>query len=113
MRIKAQVESDGRGNDWLALQQLASGNVPRTKLSLCFHFRDLEAAGLVQATTGLALIRPGDRLAGLYDLLGNLVQAVPTPPGLYVTEAHPASFGLGIHRNLLLVTFEPRDQGQP
>ena len=72
---------------------------------------DLERLGLVDSTTGDALVRPNDRLAGLYDLGGLLVQAVRTPPGLYVVQAQPRGFGLGRgrpRRNLLLVTFEAR-----
>ena len=56
--------------------------------------------------------RIGDRLVAIVDPnTGLVMQAVPTPPGLYVTEARPASFGLSARvRNLLLVTFESRDQ---
>jgi hypothetical protein len=88
-----------------------AGNSPRSKLMLVFHFRDLERLALVDSATGEALIRPGDRLAGLFDKAGRLVQAVQTPPGLYAIEARPIGFGLSRwrpRRNLLLVTFEER-----
>jgi hypothetical protein len=52
----------------------------------------------VDAASGDALVRPGDRLAALYDKAGALVQAVRTPPGLYVTEARPTGFGLNMAR---------------
>ncbi|NVJ28865.1 hypothetical protein HUW62_47535, partial [Myxococcus sp. AM011] len=64
---------------------------------------------------GDALIRPSDRLGALYDVTGALVQAVRTPPGLYVTEARPTGFGLHRRRprrNLLLVTFNDRPQAR-
>ena len=76
-----------------------------------FHFRDLERLGLVDPRTGDALICPNDRLEGLYDLEGQLIQRIRTPPGLYVTQAQPRGFGLSRSRplrNLLLVTFEAR-----
>ena len=93
------------------LRMFASGNAPRSRIDLVFHFKDLERLGLVDAGTGDALVRPGDRLAAIYDKAGDLVQSVRTPPGLYVTEARPSGFGLNMarpRRNLLMVTFEDR-----
>ena len=66
---------------------------------------DLRDEGVTEAQAS------GDRLGGLYDKAGDLVQAVRTPPGLYVTEARPSGFGLNMarpRRNLLMVTFEDR-----
>lgn len=61
--------------------------------------------------TGDALLRVGDRLIAIRDLrTGELVQAVRTPPGLYLTEPQP-QFGLGGRRNLLLATFGERAVG--
>jgi hypothetical protein len=107
IRIPCQVEV----GVFAALQQLASGNSPDSKVTLVFHFRDLERMGLVDASTSDALLRVNDRLAAIYDLAGRLVQAIRTPPGLYATEVQPQSFGLGLCRNLLLVTFEERELG--
>ncbi len=93
------------------LRVFASGNAPRSRIDLVLHFKDLERLGLVDGATGDALVRPGDRLGALYDKAGALVQAVRTPPGLYVTEARPVGFGLDRarpRRNLLLVAFEDR-----
>jgi len=45
-----------------------------------------------------------------------LVQAVRTPPGLFVTEAKPMGFGLFMprpRRNLLLVTCDDRETAAP
>ena len=110
VRLPCQVDTKA----FEELRMLASGNAPRSQLDLVFHFKDLERLGLVDTASGDALIRPGDRLAAIYDKAGALVQAVRTPPGLYVTEARPIGFGLGLsrpRRNLLHVTFGARQQG--
>jgi hypothetical protein len=107
IRVPCQVEPEA----FQALRMATAGNTPKSSLDLAFHFRDLERLGLVDPDTGDALIRPSDRLGGLYDVAGRLVQAVRTPPGLYVSEARPVGFGLGRRlprRNLLLVSFEDR-----
>lgn len=107
VRVPCQVEPEA----FQALRMATAGNTPKSSLDLVFHFRDLEWLGLVDPSTGDALIRPSDRLGGLYDVEGRLVQAVRTPPGLYVTEARPIGFGLcrrRPRRNLLLVSFEDR-----
>ncbi|MCP4680461.1 MAG: hypothetical protein GY854_34250 [Deltaproteobacteria bacterium] len=109
VRIPCQVEPD----TFDQLRMFASGNAPRSNIDLVFHFKNLEQMGLVDPDTGDALIRPGDRLAGIYDKIEALVQAVRTPPGLYVSEARPIGFGLNMarsRRNLLLVSFSDRQQ---
>ena len=83
VRVPCQVEPEA----FEALRMATSGNTPRSSFDLVFHFRDLEQLGLVDAASGDALIRPSDRLGALYARDGQLVQAVRTPPGLYVTEA--------------------------
>ena len=110
VRVPCQVDTKAIEE----LRMLASGNAPRATVDLVFHFKNLEKLGLVDAATDDALIRPGDRLSGIYDLCGALIQAVRTPPGLYVTKTAPFGFGLNLRkpsRNLLLVTFEDRMQG--
>ncbi len=107
VRVPCQVDT----KVFEELRMFASGNAPRSRVDLVFHFKDLERLGLVDGASGDALIHPGDRLSGLYDKAGALVQAVRTPPGLYVTEARPSGFGLNMarpRRNLLMVTFEDR-----
>lgn len=107
VRIPCQVEP----KTFEELRMFAAGNSPRSRVELVFHFRDLERLSLVDAPSGDALVRPGDRLGALHDKAGALVQSVRTPPGLYVTEARPIGFGLHRprpHRNLLLVAFEDR-----
>jgi len=112
VRVPCQVET----NAWEELAMQGAGDAPRSDLVLVFHFRDLERLDLVDPTTGAARIGPGDRLQALFDVAGELVQAVRTPPGLYVTEARPAGFGLFMprpRRNLLLVSFAPRGTAAP
>lgn len=107
VRVPCQVEP----KIFEELHLFASGDSPRSEISLVFHFRDLERLGLVHDQTKDALIRPNDRLSGIYDLGGSLVQAIRTPPGLFVSQAQPRGFGLGRRRpqrNLLLVSFEAR-----
>jgi hypothetical protein len=111
VRVPCQVEPQTIE----ALRMTAAGNTPQSNLDLVFHFKDLERLGLIDALTGEALIRPSDRLSGLFDTEGNLVWAVRTPPGLYVTEARPAGFGLfrrRPRRNLLIVSFNDRPAGR-
>jgi hypothetical protein len=105
VRVPCQVEVGA----FEAMQQVTAGNSPNSRLTLVFHFQDLERMGLVDADTGDALVRVNDRLVAIRDMAGALVQAVRTPPGLYVTEVQPQSFGLGLSRNLLVVTFEERE----
>jgi len=107
VRVSCQVEPDSFDR----LRMFASGNAPRSNIDLLFHYKNLERMSLVDPGTGDALIRPGDRLAALYDKAEALVQTVRTPPGLYVTEARPMGFGLNRarpRRNLLLVSFSDR-----
>ncbi len=105
--LPCQVED----RNWEALMASLGGDDPRVELTLIFHFGDLERLGLVDSTSGDALIRKGDRLGSIRDFhLETVVQAVRTPPGLYVTHAQPRSYGLSAGtRNLLAVVFRGRD----
>ena len=107
IRVPCQVEIQSFG----ALTELVSGNSPRSHLTLVFHFRDLERLGLVDPATGEPLLRTGDRLVALRDVrTDEIVQAIRTPPGLYLVEPQPV-LGLGERRNLLLATFDERSLG--
>lgn len=109
IKLHAQVEH-GR---WEAQNQTQAGNVPDSRLTLVFHFRELEALSLVDANTGDALIRIGDRLVAIYDRTGTVKDmSVKLPSGgLYATEVAPGGSGLGGRRNLLVVVFDERAQG--
>ncbi len=109
VRIPCQVEP----KVFEQLHMMGSGNAPQSEIKLVFHFKDLERLGLVDITSGQSLIHASDRLGAIYDRTGELVMQVETPPGLYVEEAVPIGFGLGLlrpRRNLLLVTFKERTQ---
>jgi hypothetical protein len=107
VRVPCQVEIQGFGT----LEELLTGNSPRSRLVLVFHFADLERMRLVDPTTGEALLRVNDRLVAIREMhTAKLVQAIQTPPGLYITEAQP-QFAMGRRRNLLLCTFEERALG--
>lgn len=84
-----------------------SGNDSDGRMTFVLHFRDLERLGLVDPTTGDALIRINDRIVNVYDKrTGALVQKLPGD-GVHVTEAQP-TFGLGSRRNLLVLTCSSR-----
>lgn len=107
IRVPCQIEVQA----FSELVELATGNSPRSRLVLVFHFADLERLGLVDPVTGDARLRTGDRLVAIRDRRsGEVIQAVRTPPGLYLTEPQP-QFGLGRRRNLLLATFGERALG--
>ncbi len=97
-------------NAFLALLAAPTGNLASTEFSIVFHFADLERLGLVEAATGLAKIKVGDRINAIYDMFGNLMQKVPLVPGAYVTKAEP-HFGLNGGKNLLMCIFRGRDPG--
>jgi hypothetical protein len=107
LHLPCQIEVQS----FAALNELATGNSPRSHVVLVFHFRDLERQGLVDPSTGDALLRVGDRLVAIRDRrTAEIVQTVRTPPGLYLTEPQP-EFGLGGWRNLLIATFNERALG--
>lgn len=107
LHLPCQIEVQS----FAALTELATGNSPRSHVVLVFHLRDLERQGLVDPSTGDALLRVGDRLVAIRDRrTAEIVQALRTPPGLYLIEAQP-EFGLGGRRNLLSATFGERVLG--
>jgi hypothetical protein len=109
VRVPGQFKST---DEFLKLQAFLNGNGAPSSVGILLHFADLERLALVETATGLAKLRVGDRIAGIYDLTtGALVQQILTPPGLYVTQARPV-FGLDSSRNLLEVRAESRDKGQ-
>lgn len=106
VRLPCQVEPDV----WDQLRMFDAGNSPSTGIVLTMHFDDLARAGLVTAS-GEPTLRAGDRLGGLYDLAGALVQTIRNPPGLYIDEFRQDSFGLSLRRpkrQLLLVHLKDR-----
>ena len=107
--VTCQVEPDTMAK----LQVFASGASPESAFELVFHFSDLTRLGLVDPTTGDAMIRLGDRLSAILSVEEEPMASFPDPPGMFVTEARPIGFGLNRRRprrNLLLVSFDSRDQ---
>lgn len=105
--VPCQVEDHA----FQAQRMTTAGNNPDSRLTLVFHFRDLERLGLVDPETGVARITPNDRLVEIRSYCcKHLIQKIPSPPGLYATQAMPSSFTLGRSRNLLIVTFQERER---
>lgn len=109
IRLHAQVEM-GRIE---AQNTTQAGNVPDSRLTLVFHYRELELLELVDTNTGDALIRVDDRLVAIYDRTGAHKQTTIKVPsgGLYATEVTPGGLGLDGYRNLLIVAFDDRAVG--
>jgi hypothetical protein len=107
IKVKAQVES--RNMD--LLQPMQSGNSPGENITLCFHFKDLEEAGLVDPNNKDTTIHINDRLIALYHYRTKaLMEEFPMKPGMFAVEVLPVSYGLNsLKRNLLLVRFEDRE----
>ena len=106
--IPAQVEIAR----WDSRLQAYTGNLPQGSLILTFHFADLERLEMIDPDTGVALIRVDDRLEGIYRLRDESLIERPQVP-LFAVEPQPNSLGLsGLDRNLLLVSFTPRNAGQ-
>ncbi len=106
LRLKAQIVPKPKATEQLS--EGLSGNSPMTEFQLAFHFKELEAKSLLD-TDGMPLIRINDRLDGIYHLNGSLVQRFRNPPGVFATHVDPSAIGLGLGRNLLIVTFRSRD----
>lgn len=116
--VPCQFEGDDAQG---ALEQMGSGDDPRFLVRLVFHFRDLENMGLVDPTSGEALIRKHDRFVAIHrfddesliQLVGGATVSGDPPVfdgGLYCVEPRPVSFGLsGGARNLLVCVFSDRD----
>jgi hypothetical protein len=109
--IPAQCHTGATPGQMMALKETVTGNIASANLQVLVHFEDLERLNLVDPTSGVALLKVGDRLNAIYTMEGVLAQKILTPPGLYCTQAM-AIFGLGGQRNLLEMSFESRDTGQ-
>lgn len=107
IRVASQVEI----GVFDALRQYAAGAAWDSRMSLVMDFSDLEERGLVDMN-GEATIRVGDRLNAIYHYDDeSLVQRIRNPPGLFVVEVAPQSFGIGRRRGLLFVRFDERMPG--
>lgn len=106
IQIKAQIEPAQQE----ALEMMLSGDSPQSRMFIAAHYKDLEASGLVDVSTGRPLIHKGDRLHRVLQPNGTVIHTVPNPPGLFVVETQDRGYGPGQNRNLLLIVFEARDQ---
>lgn len=107
IQVRCQVEP----LEFDELQQMfAAGRSGDTVIQLILHYRDLERANLV-ASNGEPLIRLDDVLSALADRNGIPIRQFRSP-GFYATQVEDLGFGLGTHRNLLLVRFEDRKRAQ-
>ena len=104
--VPSQIESPSLE----MLEQMAAGNVPDSKMMLVWARKDLEELHLIVPETGECLVRVNDRLVSIRDKCMNLIQAIRSPPGLYVTEVRP-TWGIAGHRDLFVVTLDDREQG--
>jgi hypothetical protein len=103
--VPAQFEA----GDFEALSMQQTGRSPDSEIKLVMHYKDLERLGLVEAATGRPTLRITDRLHAIHNIrTGVLIELIPDPPGLFCTEVQSRSFGLGPHRNILLMTFRER-----
>lgn len=108
--VPCQVHTEKGQYD--TLQAMMSGIEKGFQLRLLMHYVDLEALSLVDSD-GSSLFKVNDRLVAIRRFDGTMVRDFSSNP-LYVTEAQDRSFGLsGLQRNLLMLTFEDRDNSVP
>lgn len=108
INVPCQIEVDS----FESLNQMFSGNVPKSDIILTFHFRDLERLGLVEdaeGREGREALKIGDRIVKIKDRFGRGVFEPPFPPGLFIKELRPTGFME--RRNLILAFLEDREQG--
>lgn len=106
IRLRCQIED----NVFEAVRQVLGGTSPDSKITLVFHFKELEEKNLID-DNGRAMIRLHDRLRAIYDCDENLIETIPNPPGLFVNDVTSAGFGIGRQRNLLIVGLKERELG--
>lgn len=108
IQIPAQIEAEEQER----LEMMLSGDSPDGRFRIILHYKDLERLGLLDANNQ-PTIKKHDRLARILDKLGNEVEVIPNPPGLFVVQVMSRGWGLGgavPSRNLVFVDFEDRDQ---
>lgn len=93
------------------LRRLMAGFAPEGELVITAFMSDFEDAGLIEPD-GSPSLRPGDRVVRFEDRDGETVLSIADPPGLYIENANPESWGLtGAHRaNLVIIRLTDRPQ---
>lgn len=92
VKVPCQVET----RRFEALDQKEPGDVPDSDVQLVFHRMDLLQLKLIDPYTNEILIRKNDRVSHIeaYRYPGKVSKQFD-PPGLYITQIVPASFGFG------------------
>lgn len=117
-RVSARVESEIRfrvqvePEQFDATQMLGPGTQLQRRISLIAFIPELRAKGYMN-DDGTPKIKQGDRLHELRHVLSfSLITSFSTPPGVYVTEVRPLSYGLASRdQNLLQIICTDRKQG--
>lgn len=100
------VPCNVKTEDWEALQQFMSGNVPNSQLVLIIHRKDLEGMELINVDRGEPLIRVNDRILSFRDENHRILYQPRAP--FYVTEVRP-EFGIARTPDLFNVTLQDRE----
>lgn len=93
------------------LRRLMAGFAPEGEMVMTAFMSDFEDAGLIEADGNVSL-RPGDRVVDFADRDGTTVLSIADPPGLYIDNANPESWGFtGAHKaNLVIIRLTDRPQ---
>lgn len=97
--------------DFNKMQQGPAGNVADYRVSYVLFYPHLEAAGLVDATTGKPLIGVNDRITAKYRKRDEALIRVFDDPEVFVTAAVDAGEGFDGQTNLLILVTNDRPQG--
>lgn len=92
------------------LRQVNQGKVQGAEVEVIASRHDFEIAGLLDAN-GHSKIRTGARLDRILDRSGNLIQAYPNPPGMFVDEITYDSW-TDREFALIIFTLSPRDRAK-
>lgn len=87
-----------------------TGDVPDSAIGLVVDIAKLEAAGLVDSSTGKLEIKKDDRLLRIEDRRGHVVQTFDEVK-IYATEVRRLNAWIGSTSNFALVLFQDRPQG--
>lgn len=91
------------------------GHQEDTKLEIVLFMEDLENEGHLTAD-GKANIHPGDRVASILDINGNMVIQYEEPQAMYIKNSGPAGYGLDAFGtpkvNLWVLTCMPDIEGE-
>lgn len=108
VRVPCQIET----SLYEDLRQSFSGALPQSNMTLVFHRQNLADLGLLDPTTNNILLKKGDRISQLERRSLGVPVLVFRPPGLFINEIYPGSWGFGLDgHDLHLCILEQRDEG--